>query len=225
MTLVSKYNFNHKTLTLFSQSCSLIWDLKVWFSYFLHSGLLSTRHHIHTSRRPSSHHCSDRFYTHSLQRKKLTVRKKGADSCFIRFTVYCLTYRLTLVTVDSILPALAGFTGCPIETFVALTDSGAIRPVQTGSVTEAGLTLRSWTRLTVLSEKPSTTLRQLETENISSFLGCLRTFRLHPCNVLMWHTMFAWRQVARQPMVNSRSSSNTRMNIHFFLLTDFCTQQ
>lgn len=66
--------------------------------------------------------------------------------------------------MDSIFPALTSFTGGPTEIFITLTNSGPVCPVQTVSVTEAGLTLQPGTRLTVLPEKPSTTPPQLETE-------------------------------------------------------------
>ncbi len=66
--------------------------------------------------------------------------------------------------MDSIFPTLTAFTGGPNETFITLADSSPVCPVQTESVTKAGLTLRPGTRLTVLPKEPSTTPPHLETE-------------------------------------------------------------
>lgn len=70
----------------------------------------------------------------------------------------------TLVTVDSIFASLACLTAGPVETFVTLTQSGPVRPIQTHSVAEAGLTFGTRTRLTVLPEEPLTTPGHLQTE-------------------------------------------------------------
>lgn len=128
----------------------------------------------------------------------------------------------TLITVDSIFAALACLTGGAVETFVTLTHSGPIRPIQTHSVTEAGLTFGPGTWLTVLPEKPSTTPPHLKTEQTFTF------HYLSLCSVFWeneWRTMFSWRQVDLQPMVSSRSSSNIWLSIHFLFFTDFCRQQ
>lgn len=70
----------------------------------------------------------------------------------------------TLIAVDSVLPALAGFAGRPAEAFVTLTRSGPLRPVHAESVSEAGLTPRPGTRLAVLPEEASATPRHLKTD-------------------------------------------------------------
>lgn len=99
------------------------------------------------------------------------MREEGTDGFVfeVMFTVSGVSGGPTLITVDSIFPALAGLTGRPIEAFVTLTESGPVGPVHAESVPEAGLTLRPGTRLTVLPEKPSTTPPHLETEELASY--------------------------------------------------------
>lgn len=189
-------------------------------SYFRHTGRLSSRRHTGTSRRPSARHYSGHFYSHSLQRKH-SVRQEAADKQTFIIIVYCWVI-WTLVAVDSIFPALAGFAGRPIETFVALTDSRPVGPVRTRSVTEARPALWPGTRLTVLPKKPPATPANLETADLNELIFS-QSFSL--CFISeLWRTMWVCRQDALQPMVSSRSSSNIRVIMHFFLFTDFCTK-
>lgn len=144
----------HVTTTLFrngkTADIQTFLTVSVNSSYSRHRGLLSSRRHTRTSRRLSHRHCSGHFYSRSLQRER-GGEDGGAD---LSVQVRCVAAgAATLIAVDSVLPALAGLTGRPIETFVTLTQSGPLRPVHTESVSEAGLTSRSGTRLAVLPEE------------------------------------------------------------------------
>lgn len=84
--------------------------------------------------------------------------------------------RPTLITVDSVSAALTRFTSRPIETFVTLTHSCPVGPIQTHSVTKAGLIFGPWTWLAVFPKEPSTAPRHLSTQHtlpLFSFLWVL----------------------------------------------------
>ena len=129
----------------------------------------------------------DPFITAAIFASTIWGRKEGTGR-FGLWWIHCHVIRplclwviFTLVTVDSIFPAVAGLTACPVEASVTLTDPGPVRPVWTGSITEAGSTLWTGTGFTVLPEKPSTASLHLRAEQtFKSPLHCKGTVGSHP---------------------------------------------
>lgn len=133
----------------------------------------------------------------------------------------------TLVAVDSIFAALAGFTGCPVEALVALTDPRAAGAVRTGAVTRAGLTVQTRTRLAVFPKKPAAAPSLLQTQNtlVWALLTIVRVTFISAGDGGGRRTTFSFRQVALQPVLSIRSPLKSQENIHLLDPTFFCTEQ